>query len=134
MTKDEVKDLIDSTINDNGQKQITGKTLNLVLNEVANIVPDKPGSTTIFIRIPDTDNPQTDEEKAQVAEIRTQVLAYLNGTSSSCPTVWYKTIMGGLNICSAALWVLQEGQLFNYVMMQLPALIAEDGTITLQSN
>lgn len=131
MTKDEVKDLIDSTINDNGQKQITGKTLNLVLNEVANIVP---GSTTIFIRIPDTDNPQTDEEKAQVAEIRTQVLAYLNGTSSSCPIVWYKTIVRGLNICSAALWVFQEDQLFNYVMMQLPALIAEDGTITLQSN
>ena len=40
MTIEELKNLIDSTINENGTKAITGKALNLALNEIANAVAE----------------------------------------------------------------------------------------------
>ena len=40
MTIEELKDLIDSTINENGSKAITGKALNLALNQIANAVAE----------------------------------------------------------------------------------------------
>ena len=40
MTIKELKDLIDSTINENGTKAITGKALNLALNEITNAVAE----------------------------------------------------------------------------------------------
>ena len=40
MTIEEIKDLIDSTINENGTKAITGKALNLALNEIVNAVAE----------------------------------------------------------------------------------------------
>ena len=40
MTIEELKDLIDSTINENGTKAITGKALNLALNEITNTVAE----------------------------------------------------------------------------------------------
>lgn len=40
MTIEELKDLINSTINENGTKAITGKALNLALNEIANAVAE----------------------------------------------------------------------------------------------
>ena len=40
MTIEELKDLIDSTINENGTKAITGKALNLALNEIINAVAE----------------------------------------------------------------------------------------------
>ena len=40
MTIEELKDLIDSTINENGMKAITGKALNLALNEITNAVAE----------------------------------------------------------------------------------------------
>lgn len=40
MTIEELKDLIDSTINENGTKAITGKALNLALNEIVNAVAE----------------------------------------------------------------------------------------------
>ena len=40
MTIEELKNMIDSTINENGTKAITGKALNLALNEIANAVAE----------------------------------------------------------------------------------------------
>lgn len=40
MTIEELKDLIDSTINENGANAITGKALNLALNEIVNAVAE----------------------------------------------------------------------------------------------
>ena len=40
MTIEELKDLINSTINENGTKAITGKALNLALNEITNAVAE----------------------------------------------------------------------------------------------
>ena len=40
MTIEELKNLIDSTINENGTKAITGQALNLALNEIVNAVAE----------------------------------------------------------------------------------------------
>lgn len=40
MTIEEIKDLINSTINENGTKAITGQALNLALNEITNAVAE----------------------------------------------------------------------------------------------
>ena len=40
MTIEELKNLIDSTINENGTKAITGQALNLALNEITNAVAE----------------------------------------------------------------------------------------------
>ena len=40
MTIEELKDLIDNTINENGSKAITGQALNLALNEIVNAVAE----------------------------------------------------------------------------------------------
>ena len=40
MTIEELKNMIDSTINENGTKAITGQALNLALNEIANAVAE----------------------------------------------------------------------------------------------
>ena len=40
MTIEELKDLIDNTINENGTKAITGQALNLALNEIVNAVAE----------------------------------------------------------------------------------------------
>lgn len=40
MTIEEIKDLIDNTINKNGAKAITGQALNLALNEIVNAVAE----------------------------------------------------------------------------------------------
>ena len=40
MTIEEIKDLINSTITENGTKSITGKTLNLALNELVSAVEE----------------------------------------------------------------------------------------------
>ena len=40
MTIEEIKDLINNTINENGTKAITGQALNLALNEITNAVAE----------------------------------------------------------------------------------------------
>lgn len=40
MTIEEIKDLINNTINENGAKAITGQALNLALNEITNAVAE----------------------------------------------------------------------------------------------
>ena len=56
MTFDEIKDMINSTIVENGQRQITGKSINLALIEtltaieeyLANYKPDVNGAETVY--------------------------------------------------------------------------------------
>ena len=57
MTFDEIKDMINSTIVENGQRQITGKSINLALIEtlaaieeyLANYKPDVNGAETVYV-------------------------------------------------------------------------------------
>ena len=53
MTFEEIREMVNSTITENGQRQITGKALNLALNEmVTAMIENKPeggGAETVYI-------------------------------------------------------------------------------------
>ena len=87
MTIEEIKDLIDSTINENGTKAITGKALNLALNEITNAVAEAAttggsGVKRLYINI--DSSPITDEQQlASNAALYTEIVTAL--TSNELP-------------------------------------------------
>ena len=128
MTIEELKDLIDSTINENGSKAITGKALNLALNEITNAVAEAAttggsGVKRLYINIdssPITDEQQLASNAALYTEIVTaltsnelppQVMvlvnidgSYINGnsldTSYDGTALTFTVFVTGLAICS----------------------------------
>jgi hypothetical protein len=56
MTKEEIKEMIDATINENGERNITGKTLNLALNAIVDAMGEGGGVETIYM-VPEFMNP-----------------------------------------------------------------------------
>lgn len=53
MTFEEIKEMLDSTINENGQRQITGKALNLAINEILTAMqefkPEGAGAELVYL-------------------------------------------------------------------------------------
>lgn len=49
MTKEELKEMIDATINENGTRNITGKTLNLALNAIVDALGSGSGEMVYFL-------------------------------------------------------------------------------------
>lgn len=68
MTFEEIKDMINSTITENGQRQITGKALNLAFVETLNAVqqyleenkPEGGGAASEIVYFPDTNTGEMD--------------------------------------------------------------------------
>ena len=61
MTKEEIKAMIDATINENGERNITGKSLNLALNAIVDAMGEGGGLDTIYL-LPNPDvGPKTSE-------------------------------------------------------------------------
>ena len=91
MTIEELKDLIDSTINENGTKAITGKALNLALNEITNAVAESAttggggggGVKRLYVNMPGGSN--TDPEQlASNAALYTEIVTAL--TNNELPS------------------------------------------------
>ena len=76
MTIEEIKDLINSTINENGTKAITGKALNLALNEITNAVAEAAttggGVKRIYVDV--TGGTLTAEQLASNAALYTEIV------------------------------------------------------------
>lgn len=49
MTKEEIKEMIDATINENGKGNITGKALNLALNAIVDAMGEGGGLDTVYL-------------------------------------------------------------------------------------
>ena len=49
MTKEEIKEMINATINDNGERSITGKTLNLALRAIVDAMGEGGGIETVYM-------------------------------------------------------------------------------------
>ena len=72
MTKEEIKEMIDATINENGERSITGKALNLALNAIVDAIGEGGGLDTIYLltsslnsevgMLDTTESPFTEEE------------------------------------------------------------------------
>lgn len=71
MTKEELKEMIDSTINENGSRNITGKSLNLALNEIVDSMGSGSGGSgaaTLYFAA----GSETEEQKAANIAVREQ--------------------------------------------------------------
>jgi hypothetical protein len=73
MTKEELIEMIDATINENGSRSITGKALNLALTEIVNAMGSGSGAgaATIYCMMGE----ETEEQKAHNATVWAQLKA-----------------------------------------------------------
>ena len=102
MTIEELKDLIDSTINENGTKAITGKALNLALNEITNAVAEAAttgGGGVKRLYVDMSGGSVTDPEQlASNAALYTEIVTALTNNELP-PPVGILIAMGGAHQC-----------------------------------
>ena len=138
MTIEELKDLIDSTINENGTKAITGKALNLALNEITNAVAEAAttGGGGVKRLYADLNGGSiTDPEQlASNAALYTEIVTALTNNELP-PQVGVLTSIEGTYINGNTLATIYDGTtLMFYVFVEGFAVctLTSDGNVTVQ--
>ena len=138
MTIEELKDLIDSTINENGTKAITGKALNLALNEITNAVAEAAttgggGVKRLYADI--SGGTLTDPEQlASNAALYTEIVTALTNNELP-PQVGILASIEGAYINGNSLATLYDGStLIFYVFAEsfVICTLTSDGNVTVQ--
>ena len=139
MTIEELKDLIDSTINENGTKAITGKALNLALNEITNAVAEAAttgGGGGVKRLYADVNGGSiTDPEQlASNAALYTEIVTALTNNELP-PQVIVCASIEGTYINGNTLATLYDGNtLMFYIFVESFAVctLTSDGNVTVQ--
>ena len=138
MTIEELKDLIDSTINENGTKAITGKALNLALNEITNAVAEAAttGGGGVKRLYADLNGGSiTDPEQlASNAALYTEIVTALTNNEMP-PQVGVLASIEGTYINANSLATLYDGStLMFYIFAEGFAVctLTSDGNVTVQ--
>ena len=138
MTIEELKDLIDSTINENGTKAITGKALNLALNEITNAVAEAAttGGGGVKRLYADVNGGSiTDPEQlASNAALYTEVVTALTNNELPPQVIVWASIEGTY-INGNTLATLYDGNtLMFYIFVESFAVctLTSDGNVTVQ--
>ena len=94
MTKEELVEMINSTINTNGSGAITGEALNLALQAIVETMGTGSGSGAEKLQgyFDGSAWQQTDDEKALNAQLYTKIVSALENNQSI--SVWGKDVMG----------------------------------------
>ena len=138
MTIEELKDLIDSTINENGTKAITGKALNLALNEITNAVAEAAttgggGVKRLYADV--SGGSITDPEQlASNAALYTEIVTALTNNELP-PQVGVLASINGSYINGNSLGSIYDGTtIIFYVFMESFAVctLTSDGNVTVQ--
>ena len=138
MTIEELKDLIDSTINENGTKAITGKALNLALNEITNAVAEAAttgggGVKRLYADV--SGSPITNPEQlASNAALYTEIVTALTNNELP-PQVGVLASINGSYINGNSLGSIYDGTtIIFYVFMESFAVctLTSDGNVTVQ--
>ena len=138
MTIEELKDLIDSTINENGTKAITGKALNLALNEITNAVAEAAttgggGVKRLYADI--SGGSITDPEQlASNAALYTEIVTALTNNELPPQVIVWASIEGTY-INGNTLATLYDGNtLMFYIFVESFAVctLTSDGNVTVQ--
>ena len=138
MTIEELKDLIDSTINENGTKAITGKALNLALNEISNAVAEAAttgggGVKRLYADV--SGGSITDPEQlASNAALYTEIVTALTNNELP-PQVGVLASIEGTYINGKSLATLYDGNTLTlYVFMEsfVVCTLTSDGNVTVQ--
>lgn len=139
MTIEEIKDLIDSTITENGKKFITGKALNLALNELVAAVEEAVanaggGSATERIYYNLDGTALTDEQKAHNASLFTLIKTSLEADELVVPLAIFVNEAGQaffhVNIVTVG---YAEGSVILYGLIDsvVRFVMSEDGTVSI---
>ena len=138
MTIEELKDLIDSTINENGTKAITGKALNLALNEITNAVAEAAttgGGGVKRLYADMNGGTITDPEQlASNAALYTEIVTALTNNELP-PQVGVLASVEGSYINGNSLGTIYDGStLIFYVFMESFVIcsLTSDGNVTVQ--
>ena len=141
MTIEELKDLIDSTINENGTKAITGKALNLALNEITNAVAEAAttggggGVKRLYVDL--SGGTLTDPEQlASNAALYTEIVTALTNNELP-PQVGVLIAEGGVYQCITNVHTLYQDPNVMFVFVAegnpLAATLTSDGNVQLGS-
>ena len=139
MTIEELKNLIDSTINENGTKAITGKALNLALNEITNAVAEAAttgggGVKRLYVDV--SGGTLTDPEQlASNAALYTEIVTALTNDEFP-PQVGVLASIEGTYINGNTLATLYNGTtLMFYVFVEsiVVCSLTSDGNVTVQT-
>lgn len=146
MEKEELIEMINSTINTNGSGTITGESLNLALNAIVETMGTGSGGGAVWEKVSGTPDPSsgltiitTEEDKAANIELINRCKQYMiNGQPVMC---YFPVAMNDESGEFAAGFSLSgpptisEGQLkFTCISEALfIIIIAEDGSVTMQA-
>lgn len=140
MTIEELKDLIDSTINENGTKAITGKALNLALNEITNAVAEAAttgGGGVKRLYVDANGGSVTDPEQlASNAALYTEIVTALTNNELP-PQVGFIIKEGDIPMLLMNVFSSCQGSsvsmAFMYGTNPVGVLLTSDGNATIQS-
>ena len=135
MTIEELKDLIDSTINENGTKAITGHALNLALNEITNAVAEAAttgGSASKTLYVGSDSSPLTQEQIASNVALYNEISTALSngGIPPQVNGVAYVAEAGNIGFTSSGIFA-NGANIFVYAM-PVVCVLASDGSVIVQ--
>ena len=135
MTIEELKDLIDSTINENGTKAITGQALNLALNEIVNAVAEAAttgGSAAKTLYVGSDSSPLTEEQIASNVALYNEISTALSNKEipPQVNGVAYVAEAGNIGFTSSGIWAI-EADIYVYAM-PVVCILASDGSVQVQ--
>lgn len=136
MTIEELKDLIDSTINENGSKAITGKALNLALNEITNAVAEAAttgGSAAKTLYVGSDSSPLTEEQRASNVALYNEISTALSNKENPPQVngVAYIAELGGNAAFTGDFIIIQDGAV-DIVAYTIVFMLTSDGSVTVQ--
>lgn len=134
MTIEELKDLIDSTINENGTKAITGKALNLALNEIINAVAEAAttgGGGDVKRLYVSFDGPLGPEQLASNAALYTEIVTAFTNDERP-PQVEALIAMGGVTQYAVSMGMMYQGSDLSIKLGTNSIKLASDGNVTFQ--
>ena len=136
MTIEELKDLIDSTINENGTKAITGKALNLALNEITNAVAEAAttgGSAAKTLYVGSDSSPLTQEQIASNVSLYNEISTALSNKEIP-PQVngiaYVADIGGNIGFISSGVFMINNS-VYVYAT-PVACVLASDGSVTVR--
>ena len=136
MTIEELKDLIDSTINENGTKAITGQALNLALNEIVNAVAEAAttgGSAAKTLYVGSDSSPLTQEQIASNIALYNEISTALSNKEipPQVNGVAYLDQIGG-NVGFLANIIFMQESVVGLYSFPVTATLTSDGSVTVQ--
>lgn len=144
MTKEELLEMVDATINENGTRNITGKALNLALTEIINAMGTGGGAGIELAYIDATGSGLTPEQlasnialytKVEAAANAGQVLPHIAVDASSMlgvPTTIVSPMTVFVKEGSEMASQMGVGAVFvDYFTLQASFTLAHDGTVTI---